>query len=124
MKLEGANGVISLSQTTGLTFTTGDGLNDGTMEFTGLVDAINRALDGLVFSPAKDFFGSASITITTNDLGGFTGPPTPPPAAQQDVDVLLINVTPVNDAPVFNPLVNPPTVNEDAGPQTVNAYHR
>ncbi|MFO0063475.1 MAG: hypothetical protein ACK57O_21580, partial [Planctomyces sp.] len=122
VKLEGANGVVSLSQTTGLTFTTGDGLNDATMEFTGLVDAINRALDGLVFSPAKDFFGTASITITTNDLGGFTGPPTPPPAAQQDVDVLLINVTPVNDAPVFNPLVNPPTVNEDAGLQTVNAF--
>ncbi len=122
VKLEGANGVVSLSQTTGLTFTTGDGLNDATMEFTGLVDAINRALDGLVFSPAKDFFGTASITITTNDLGGFTGPPTPPPAAQQDVDVLLINVTPVNDAPIFNPLINPPTVNEDAGPQTVNAF--
>jgi len=122
VRLAGANGVVSLAQTTGLTFTTGDGLNDATMEFTGLVDAINRALDGLVFSPAQDFFGTASITITTNDLGGFTGPPTPPPAAEQDVDVLLINVTPVNDAPVFNPLVNPPTVREDAGPQTVNGF--
>lgn len=35
---------------------------------------------------------------------------------------MTINVTPVNDAPVFTITENPPTINEDAGPQTVPGF--
>ncbi|MFO0974947.1 MAG: GEVED domain-containing protein [Planctomycetaceae bacterium] len=120
--LVSTNGVMSLSRVTGLTFTAGDGTADATMTFTGTVDFINAALAGMSFIPAQDYFGPAQITITTNDLGGFTGPPTPPAAPQEDIDVIPINVTPVNDIPVFNPLTDPAAVNEDAGAQTVLGF--
>jgi gliding motility-associated-like protein len=35
---------------------------------------------------------------------------------------MTFNVTPVNDAPVFTITENPPTINEDAGPQTVTGF--
>lgn len=120
--LASTNGVMSLSRTTGLTFTTGDGTADAAMTFTGTVDFINAALAGMSFIPTPDYFGSAQITITTNDLGGFTGPPTPPAAPQEDTDVIPINVTPVNDRPVFNPLADPAAIDEDAGAQTVAGF--
>ena len=41
-----ANGAFSLSQLTGLTFTTGDGTEDATLEFNGSLADINAALAG------------------------------------------------------------------------------
>jgi len=120
--LSGSNGTVSLSQTTGLTFTTGDGAQDSTMTFAGLVDAINRALDGMSFIPEQDYFGPASVTITTNDLGGFTGPPTPPAAPQIDTDIIAINVTPVNDAPSFTLPQTSIAATEDEGARTIPGF--
>ena len=120
--LSGSNGTISLFQTTGLTFTVGDGLRDSTMTFEGLVDAINRALNGMSFIPAQDYFGPASVTITTNDLGGFTGPPTPPAAPQIDTDIIAIDVTPVNDAPSFTLPQASIAATEDEGARTVPGF--
>ena len=120
--LTAANGIITLSRTTNLTFTVGDGTADTTMTFTGAVDMINRALEGMQFRSAPDYFGPASITITTNDLGGFTGPPTPPAAPQEDTDVIPINILPVNDPPSFtlpNLIVNS---TEDQGQVTVPGF--
>ncbi|MFN9718122.1 MAG: GEVED domain-containing protein, partial [Planctomycetota bacterium] len=123
VRLEATNSALTLSRTTGLTFSAGDGTNDATMEFTGLVDDINRALDGMTFRPDDDYFGTATVTITTNDLGGFTGPPTPPPAPQQDVDVLSIVVTPVNDAPKFSiPSLTQANENEGNAGRTVVGF--
>ncbi len=122
VSLASTNGVMSLSRVTGLSFTLGDGTTDAAMTFTGTVDAINAALAGMSFIPAQDYFGPAQITITTNDMGGFTGPPTPPAAPQEDVDVIPITVSPVNDIPVLNPLTNPAPINEDAGAQTILGF--
>src|SRR4029434_1485401 len=88
------DGVITLSGTTGLSFTTGDGAADGTMTFTGTAADINAALDGLVFTPSANYNGSTSLQITTNDQGN-TGP-----VAQSDTDTVAITVNPVNDGPV------------------------
>ena len=120
--LSAVNGSVSLGQTTGLTFSVGDGTNDATMTFEGLVDAINRALEGMSFLPTADYFGPASVTITTNDLGGFTGPPTPPAAPQQDMDVIDINVTPVNDAPTFTLPQTSVAATEDEGARTIPGF--
>jgi hypothetical protein len=91
------NGTVSLASIEDLTFSAGDGVNDATMTFTGTVSDINAALNGLVFIPAPNYNGPASIEIITNDLGntGAGGP-------QSDTRTVNITVEAVNDAPVTN----------------------
>ncbi|MGI9215141.1 MAG: FG-GAP-like repeat-containing protein, partial [Gammaproteobacteria bacterium] len=61
------NGSLSLSQTTGLTFINGNGLNNATQTFTGSLSNVNAALNGLIFTPTNNFIGSSKIQIVTND---------------------------------------------------------
>ncbi|MBD9375096.1 M10 family metallopeptidase C-terminal domain-containing protein [Rhizobium sp. ARZ01] len=89
--LAATNGTISLSGTTGLSFTTGDGAADATMTFTGTLAAVNAALDGLSFTPTAGYNGSATITVTTSDQGGTgTG------GVLSDTDTIAIDVLPPN----------------------------
>ena len=92
--LTAANGTVTLNGTSGLTFTGGDGVGDASMTFTGTVATINARLDGLRFDPDNAFSGSATLAITTNDLGntGAGGP-------QSDGGAGIINVSFVNTAP-------------------------
>lgn len=94
VSLTATNGTFSLSGIAGLGFSTGDGVDDATMTFTGVLTDLNTALDGLRFSPAPDYFDAASLQIETNDLG-FTGLG----GSQTDTDTVRIN--PPNFAPVF-----------------------
>ena len=77
------------------------------MTFTGSQTDINAALNGLTYQPQSNFYGSDTLSITTNDLGntGSGGP-------QTDTDTVPITVNPVNDAPV-NTVPGPQQVNED-----------
>ena len=71
------------------------------MTFTGLIADINQALEGLALTPDADVnadIAPTTLTITTEDQGEFSAAPVTP---KQDVDVVAINVTPVNDAPIF-----------------------
>ncbi|WP_236025116.1 DUF4347 domain-containing protein [Arenibaculum pallidiluteum] len=97
VRLVATNGTITLSRTTGLTFTVGDGTGDPIITMTGTITDINAALDGLVFLPGQDFGGSASLRIVTNDLGnaGSGG-------AKQDDVTIAIAVTPVADMPTLS----------------------
>ena len=61
------NGTVTLSGTTGLTFTAGDGTADATMTFSGIVENINAALDGLQYDPTADYSGSNTLTLTSYD---------------------------------------------------------
>ena len=101
VQLSAVNGLLTLSTTAGLSFAggAGDGVDDSTMSFTGTLAAVNTALDGLRFVSATDFFGNASLTITSNDLGntGNGGP-------LADTDTIAITVTSVNDPPRTAPL--------------------
>jgi len=94
--LSGTNGVITLASITGLTFSVGDGTADAAMTFTGTVAAINAALDGMGFMPNLDYYGPASLSITTDDLGS-----TGVGGALQDADTVAITVNAVNDLPVI-----------------------
>ena len=81
-------GTLSLAPVTGLTFQgTGNGTDDSTMTFTGTVGEVNTALDGMVFTPAPDFVGEASLDIASDDLdhGG-------PGVGFSDSDIVLITV--------------------------------
>ena len=64
------NGLFSLSQIFGLTFTSGDGTNDTSMTFSGSVSDINNALMYSIFSSGTSSGPSASMSIEVNDLGG------------------------------------------------------
>src|SRR5205814_1079852 len=67
--LTATNGTLTLSGTSGLTFTAGDGTADATMTFTGTMANINAALAGMSFAPTANFNGAASVQIVTNDQG-------------------------------------------------------
>lgn len=123
-------GVISLSGVSGLTFTTGDGTADATITFEGDVADVNAALDGMTYTPSAEYFNilptatppSATpvlLTIATDDLGQFTGPPSTP---QVTTSVVRIDVVAVNDPPTFDPLTNPPATDEDTGPVSIIGF--
>jgi hypothetical protein len=101
------HGTLTLSGTTGLTFTTGDGTDDSVMVFTGSIADINVALNGMVFTPEFDYSGPAGLTITTNDQGnlGIGGPL----SATNGVAITVTNPTPV----IANLQVTPSPVNEN-----------
>ena len=82
------NVLLSLSGTTGLTFTEGDGTADSSMKFNGSAADITSALEGLVLTAGENFHGAVVLLIDAN--GG--GRPNP---------TLFWNITVegVNDAP-------------------------
>jgi hypothetical protein len=63
------SGTMSLSGTTGLTFSAGDGTDDITMTFSGTLTSLNAAINGSTFKPAAGFTGTAGLQISTNDQG-------------------------------------------------------
>ena len=95
-------GGLTLSTTTGLTFSVGDGTGDSTMTFSGTAAAINTALNGLVYTPGANYNGDRTLTITTNDLGNTGGDPgtTGDGSSEQDSDSVAVDVTAINDAPL------------------------
>ncbi len=102
-------GVINLTNTAGLTFTSG--ANDSsTMTFTGTLANLNNALATLAYRANSDFAGSDTVTMLVDDQGNTGGP------AQTGVDSATITVAAVNDAPVqTGGTVANLTVDEDSG---------
>jgi hypothetical protein len=66
--LTGTNGNLTLASLTGLTFSVGDGTDDGAMTFTGTIADVNAAIEGLAFTPTADFNGAAGVAMTTSSL--------------------------------------------------------
>jgi CSLREA domain-containing protein len=95
--LTATNGTINLANIEDIIFSVGDGFDDTTMTFTGAINDINAALNGLTFTPTPNYNGAASLQIATNDQGntGAGGP-------QSDTDTINITVNAVNDAPITN----------------------
>ncbi len=89
-----AQGDLTLATTTGLTFLEGSGTDDGAMRFTGTINAINTALDGLVYRPIPDGSGEFPLRITSIDRSDEAFP-------LMDSDLVRITVGAVNDAPVL-----------------------
>ncbi|HOT13928.1 MAG TPA: Ig-like domain-containing protein [Bacteroidales bacterium] len=83
-------GTITLSGTTGLTFTSGDGNSDASMIFSGSLVDVNNALNNAVFTPESNYSGTATVQVKSSDGLG------------EDVKIINVAVTPVNDNPVIN----------------------
>ena len=79
--------------------------------------AVEASTGNLSFTPAPDAFGSAEVELILLDDGGDAngGVDTSPP------QTFTITISPINDAPTFT-AVDPPAIDENAGPQTVNAW--
>lgn len=87
VSLSVTKGALTLSTSSGLTFTVGDGTNDANLTFTGTISAINAALNDMFFTPPAGLRESITLTLTTNDQGySGTG------GAMSDTDVLTIVV--------------------------------
>ena len=67
--LTATQGTLTLPSTAGLTFVSGDGVDDDTMTFTGFIGTINSRLSGLTFKPNNGFAGIATLQIIANDEG-------------------------------------------------------
>jgi hypothetical protein len=108
------NGVISLTRTTGLSFSVGDGAADSQIEFTGTLADITAAIDGIQFLPTANYFGAADITISLDDLGnsGLGG-------AAMVTTILAIDVASVNDAPTIDALVGGNFANTSSNGQVI-----
>ncbi|MGB5297122.1 MAG: hypothetical protein WBN48_00155, partial [Thiogranum sp.] len=107
ISLSATDGTLTLSGTTGLTFSTGDGSADASMTFSGTLNDINAALDGLQFDPTAAFEGFASVQISTTDFGG-SGAGSP----KSDVDTVTVEVGDINTAPV-NTVPAEQTIDQD-----------
>src|SRR5262249_17368827 len=92
--LQAVNGTLTLSQTSGLVFTTGDGTSDTNLVFTGSKSTINPPLAGLTFTPDANFSGGAAVQIQVDDQGksGSGG-------AMTDSVTVALPVQGVNDPP-------------------------
>jgi hypothetical protein len=93
-----SNGTLALSGTSGLIFSTGDGIADANMVFTGTIANINAALDGISFDPTPGYTGAANVQIVTDDQGN-TGSGSP--LADDDT----VNITVGRNHQVFLPFL-------------------
>lgn len=84
------NGIVTLSGTSGLTFSQGSRVGSQ-MTFSGLLSDINAALNGMTFLPAHNFAGATSIQFSA--AGQATG------ANPVGTGKALINVVAVNQPP-------------------------
>lgn len=99
------NGTLTLGSTNNLVFSVGTGLgNETTMTFTGLLDDVNAALEGTIWTPDAGYYSSlnllnpATITLSTSDLANFDGSIATGDGAGSQTDVDVIDIT-VNDPP-------------------------
>jgi VCBS repeat-containing protein len=85
------------------------GSGTGTLVLTGTQAQLNAALANLRYQGNLNYNGTDTLTVLTNDqgnFGDFDGDGIPGEVvedARTDTDSLLINITPVNDAPQANP---------------------
>jgi hypothetical protein len=91
VKLEATNGKLTLLAVPSGLEVTSDGKD---ITLTGTVDRINMALSELRFDPDANYFGTATLKITTDDQGN-----TGSGGALSDTDTVNITVNPVNDVP-------------------------
>lgn len=91
--LTAAHGALFAGSLAGVTVS---GQGTSTLVVTGTANAINAALDGLVYRPGADYEGADSLVVSTSDNGN-TGEGGVLVTTSPGIS---ITVTPVNDAPI------------------------
>ena len=72
LTLTTVKGTVTLATTAGLTSISGNGT--GTVTVTGTINALNAAVNGLLFTPTPNIVGTAYLVVTLNDLANPVGP--------------------------------------------------
>ncbi|MCH2172094.1 DUF4347 domain-containing protein, partial [Myxococcota bacterium] len=72
--LEVSHGTLDLAQVDGVEFARGNGISDESMIFTGKVQDVNAALDGLVYTPVAGYLGEDPLVFHAVDAGNNEGP--------------------------------------------------
>lgn len=102
------NGTLTLAGTNGLTFSNGDGNADSSVTFSGTLANINAALSTLTYISAANYNGTATLSITTSDLGNTgTG------GVLTATDSVTIIVNALNDAPASENSIPDRTATQD-----------
>ncbi len=87
-------GHLTLHNTTGLTFVTGDGTEDNTCTFTGTQTQINNALTEIIYHCTASFGDSDIITVSVNDLNN-----TGSGGAKTSTATILVDVSIIDQRP-------------------------
>ena len=107
-RLQVSNGVLSVTLSAGASIS-GGAIGTGDMTISGSVSAINATLGTLAYTGNTDVEGtSADTLVITTDDGGNIGSG----GAQTDSDIVQIDITAVNDAPVVTAPTGAYAVNE------------
>jgi hypothetical protein len=73
LTLTATHGTLRLGSTSGITITSGAN-RSASMTISGTLTNLNNALNGLIYTPTRNFTGSASISLSYTDAGdGLTG---------------------------------------------------
>ena len=76
-----------------IAYLSGDGFEDASVTFTGSVADVNKAMEWISYRSAADYSGTATLSITTDDLGNVgTG------GSLTDTDTITIEVAPASFA--------------------------
>lgn len=122
--LMAGHGTLSLASTAGITFISGTGTGNASLEFTGTVAAINAALNGLIFVPDANFSGAAELQLVTSDVSVSNGGANLTAQSEIGIEVVPATPTTVPQLPLpSNPpvAVVPPTPPAAAGPVLASA---
>ena len=69
VELDAADGKLTLATTSGLSFSSGNGTANTKMVFSGSINAMNAAMNGMVFTPTANYHGPGSIKVITTNSG-------------------------------------------------------
>lgn len=116
LTLVATRGTLTLASIDGLQVLEGRTSDTTSVTVRGVEDAINRALDGLTFTPERDFSGQASICVDAGHQQRDGDEPslclrplnwTRETTSTQRMAVSIpVRVTPVNDAPTLSRVAN------------------
>jgi len=69
VELDATQGTLTLATTSGLSFSLGNGAGNVKMKFSGSTNAMNAAMNGMVFTPTSNYNGPASVKVITINSG-------------------------------------------------------
>src|SRR5450432_4537108 len=101
VSLSVGNGTLSLATTSGLSFNSGWAYGYSSMQFSGSIDDINNALNGMTYTPNSGYSGGDDLQITTDDLGnsGYGGALSATSDVGISVNAITYNQAPSNSVP-------------------------
>src|SRR5690606_25188130 len=97
VSLTSQNGTLTLTNTSGINFITGDGSNDKNIVFEGTLAQLNASIGSLNYLSDLDYNGFDLVRVIFNDNGNLGSG-----GAKSDTAQISIEVTGVNDTVIIS----------------------